>query len=129
MRCLHLSLALSVAAALSGGAALAEEWKLHNGDRVLTPSELSALADGGSLTFHDDGVSRFSAGGAYSYTYGNGGGTAFGNFEVMEDGRVCIRFSNGFDRCDLYVRNGLRLILLTQKGERFPVKVEMGLRP
>lgn len=81
-----------------------------------------ALIDGQTLTFFDDGQSKFSAGGAYSYTYANGGGTAFGAYEVGEDGTVCIAFRNGFGRCDRYVESGGRVVMLTEKGERFPVR-------
>jgi hypothetical protein len=63
----------------------------------------------------------FSAGGAYSYTYASGD-SAFGRFEIGEDGTVCIAFRNGFTRCDRYVENGSRIVMLTQKGERFPLR-------
>lgn len=101
----------------------AEEWSLRPGDMPLASADLEALA-GQTLTFYDDGQSKYSAGGAYSYTYSaeNGGGTAFGTYSIAEDGSICTEFKSGFQRCDLYVRNGTRLILVTQKGERFPVR-------
>ena len=106
-------------------AADAAEWSVRPGDLPLGPEELEALA-GRTLTFYDDGQSRFSAGGAYSYTYSaaNGGGTAFGTYSIAEDGSVCIAYRNGFSRCDLYVRSGERLILIDEKGDRYPVRPE-----
>ncbi len=117
-RILLLTVAVMWAAPLGAG-----EWPLRQGDVPLSSDELDALA-GQTLTFYDDGQSRYSAGGAYSYTYSaaNGGGTAYGTYHVASDGSVCTDFRNGFSRCDLYVRSGGRLILINEKGERYPVR-------
>ncbi len=112
----------------AGGVA-ADEWNLRDSDQVLDTVAMAHIADGSSLTFFDDGVSLFSAGGAYSYTYANNGGTAFGRFRVMDEGVICIDYRNGFGRCDKYVRNAGRLVLLTEDGERYPVKIEAGVSP
>lgn len=106
---------------LAAGPALAQDWALRDGDAALTAAEIEAEIIGRTLVFYDDGQSKFSAGGAYSYTY-DGGGTAFGHFEVGENGVICIDYPNGWSRCDMYVRNGDRLVLLTEKGERFPIR-------
>ncbi|MGR3760819.1 hypothetical protein ACUXV3_11910 [Roseobacteraceae bacterium NS-SX3] len=105
------------------GPATAADWALRTGDEPFSRSELAALS-GQSFTFFDDGESRFGADGAYSYTYSaaNGGGTAWGSYRIAGDGSVCVDFVSGFARCDLYVRNGGRVILITEKGERFPVR-------
>ncbi len=116
---------LLIAAACAATPLGAADWVTRPGDVPLDPDELDALA-GRTLTFYDDGRSKYSAGGAYSYTYSavNGGGTAFGTYSVAEDGSICVQYRNGFDRCDLYVRNNGRLILITEKGERYPVRPE-----
>jgi hypothetical protein len=116
-------------AAMFATAAFAQDWALRDGESPLTALQTQKLMNGLSLTYHDDGESRFSPGGSYSYTYAEQGGTAFGRFWIEDDGRVCIAFRNGFDRCDIYVRSGGRLILLTQQGERYPVKIELGVAP
>ncbi|WP_299048218.1 hypothetical protein [uncultured Tateyamaria sp.] len=100
----------------------ANDWAVRRGDAPLDRGAVTALIEGRTLTFFDDGQSRFSVGGAYSYTYANGGGTAFGRYEVGADGTVCIAFRNGFGRCDRYVENGGRVVMLTEKGERFPIR-------
>ncbi|NOD65330.1 MULTISPECIES: hypothetical protein [unclassified Ruegeria] len=100
--------------------AYAADWPLKSGDIPLTSAELDALA-GQTFTFYDDGQAKFSAGGAYSYTYASGD-SAFGTYSIAEDGSVCIAYRNGFSRCDLYVRSGERLILIDQKGDRYPVR-------
>ncbi|WP_299612929.1 hypothetical protein [uncultured Tateyamaria sp.] len=102
--------------------ASADGWALRETDKVLDRQAVIALLEGRALTFFDDGQSKFSAGGAYSYTYANGGGTAFGAYEVRVDGTVCIAFRNGFGRCDRYVESGGRVVMLTEKGERFPIR-------
>jgi hypothetical protein len=106
---------------LLAGSASAQDWAFRNGDEILDREALDELVSGSALTFYDDGTSRFSAGGAYSYTYA-GGATAFGAFTIADAGQICIRFRNGFGRCDTYVRNAGRLILLTEKAQRFPVR-------
>ncbi|MEO0699923.1 MAG: hypothetical protein AAFY81_09460 [Pseudomonadota bacterium] len=102
--------------------AFAQEWNLRGSDRALPRAEVVALIEGQTLVFFDDGQSKFSTGGAYSYTYANGGGTAYGRYEVGADGTVCIAFRNGFGRCDRYVESAARIVMLTQKGERFPLR-------
>lgn len=111
---------------LASGSVSAAEWSLRDGDIPLTRAEVQAL-EGRVLTFYDDGQSRYSAGGAYSYTYSvqNGGGTAFGTFEVAKDGSVCTEFRNGFHRCDLFVHSNGRLVLINEKGERYPVRPDV----
>jgi len=108
---------------------LAQDWHLSDADIPLGPIGAQALTAGRTLTFPDKGESRFSVGGAYSYTYADRGATRFGMFRIESDGSVCIEFRNGFSRCDLFVRNGGILWMLTEQGERFPIKVHLGLRP
>lgn len=111
-----------ILALLAPTALLAQDWATRTGDDPFGQAEVAAYISGNTLTFFDDGQSKFSVGGAYSYTYANGGGTAFGSYDIAEDGTVCIAFRNGFSRCDRYVRNGNRVVMLTQKGERFPIR-------
>ncbi len=113
----------TIFAIVSAAPAVAGEWLLRPGDVPLNNAELADLA-GQTLTFYDDGKSSYSAGGSYSYTYSaaNGGGTAFGIYRIAPDGSVCTDFRNGLSRCDLYVRSGDRLILIDEKGERYPVR-------
>ena len=111
------------------GGALAAEWNLRDSDIPLTEPQVSALTSGQTLTFYDNGQSKFSVGGAYSYTYANDGGTAFGRFTVKPDGRVCIDFTNGRQRCDLYVKSGGLLMMITERGDRFPIRLHLGVKP
>ncbi|KUJ77493.1 hypothetical protein [Ruegeria profundi] len=111
-----------ILALLSAAPVAAADWPMKPGDTRLSSQELDALA-GQTLTFYDDGQSKFSVGGAYSYTYASGE-SAFGTYSIAEDGSVCIAYRNGFSRCDLYVHSGERLILIDQKGDRYPVRPE-----
>jgi len=107
--------------AFSAGSATAQDWAVRGADRLLTKPEVERLTAGRTLVFYDDGRSKFSVGGAYSYTYAQGG-TAYGYFEIKENGTICISFRNGFARCDRYVEASGRIVMLTSKGERFPVR-------
>ncbi|MDE4132946.1 hypothetical protein PXK00_07480 [Phaeobacter sp. QD34_3] len=121
MRCALVSTALFLLAAAA--VADAPGWALRPSDRPFDPVELAALP-GQSFVFYDDGEARFGSDGAYSYTYSavNGGGTSWGSYHLAPDGSVCIDFVDGFSRCDLYVHSGTRVVLITQKGARFPVR-------
>ncbi len=115
--------ALTLFVLFSAGTAQAADWNLRAGDEPLARDALNGLA-GRTLTFYDDGQSRYSAGGSYSYTYSkeNGGGTAFGTYHIAEDGSICTEFRNGFSRCDLFVHSKGRLVLIDEKGNRYPVR-------
>ena len=112
---------LAVALVLLAAPALAQEWKLRDGDVPLEPGALAERLVGRTVTFYDDGQSYYFPDGRYTYTYA-GGGVAYGYFRLGEGGTVCVEFVNGFSRCDRYVRAGARLVLLTEDGERFPVR-------
>ena len=116
-----LCLALLIAASSAPAQEPAQEWAMRNGDALFSRAKLQERLAGQTLTFYDDGQSRFGPNGGYSYTYGVGG-TAFGVYEIGEDSTVCIAFDNGASRCDLYVMNTARLIVVTEEGQRFPVR-------
>ena len=106
--------------------ASAQDWGLRDTDERFDAEGLDAAVTGRTLTFFDDGQSKFSAGGAYSYTYSivNGGGSQFGTWSAEPGGIICIAYRNGFSRCDMYVRADGRLVVLTEDGGRFPVRRE-----
>lgn len=99
----------------------AEPYAVLEGDTVLTAHEVHAQIDGQTLTYYDEGKSRYSTGGSYSFSYASGA-TAFGVYDVGADGTVCVAFHNGRHRCDRFVRRDGHLVLLTQGGDRFPVR-------
>lgn len=106
--------------------ASAQDWSLRASDERFDIAALEAEVTGRTLTFYDDGQSKFSAGGAYSYTYSasNGGGSQFGTWFAEPEGVICIAYRNGLSRCDMYVRADGRLVVLTEEGGRFPVRPE-----
>ena len=79
----------------------AAEWLTKPGDvPSVTHRSWNGLA-GRTLTFYDDGQSKFSAGGAYSYTYASGE-SAFGTYSIARGWqRLHSQYRNGFGRCDL----------------------------
>lgn len=106
---------------LIAGPVCADPYSILAGDRVLDRRSFADAIEGRTLTYYTGGTSRYSAGGAYSYSYA-GGDTAFGVYRVEADGTVCVAFRNGRARCDRFVQRDGRLILLTEKGDRFPVR-------
>ncbi|WP_299876357.1 hypothetical protein [uncultured Sulfitobacter sp.] len=120
-RSLHLMRAL-FAFLLFTTPAHAETFTLLSGDEALERAEVIAMTANNDVAFFEGGVSRYSVGGAYSYTYANDGGTAYGRFNVAPDGLICIAFRNGRSRCDRFVRSHGRLVMITENGDRFPVR-------
>jgi len=106
---------------LMPGLALADGFALLKDDQLLSRQEVVEMTQGHLVEFFKGGQSRYSAGGAYSYTY-QGGGTAFGQYEIGPDGVICIVFNNGRDRCDRFVRSHGRLVMITQSGDRYPIR-------
>ena len=105
--------------ALLAGSASAQG--VRDSDAVLSDAEMRAEVVGSTHTFFDGGRSFFSLTDSYSYTYPDGG-IAYGRYELRGEGVVCTFFNHGFDRCDTYVRAGERLVLITEDGDRFPIR-------
>lgn len=112
---------LGAAALFVAAGAAAQDWAVRDGDSYLSESDMRAEVVGHRLTFYDNGVSDYGPNGGYSYTY-DGGGTAYGVYSLSENGVVCTAFQNGFDRCDMIVRNRDRLVVITETGDRYPVR-------
>lgn len=108
-------------AALGAGPVMAQDWKMRDGDVLFDQAGLLARLSGQTLVFFDDGKSVYEADGKYNYTYG-GGGIWYGYWKAAADSMVCVTFVTGVERCDRIVENGGRLVVLTEKGERFPVR-------
>ena len=93
---------------------------MRPGDVPLSEADLDTLLSGQPVRFYDGGRSEYGPEDTYAYVYSNED-RAEGHYRVNADGSVCIEFVNGFSRCDLYVRNGARVLLIDQKGDRFPL--------
>ena len=107
---------------LSASAPLrAEDWKMMPGDQLLAQRDLTQRVSGQSLVFYDQGQSDFGLDGSYNYTYGAGGDNR-GRYIVGTDSTICITYDTGASRCDLYVLNRSRLVVVTEDGMRFPVR-------
>ena len=102
-------------------AALAQDG-IRAGDVVPSPRELTDLLEGQVVEFYDGSKSRYGRKGQYSYTYTDDGPEWTGTFTVQEDSQLCVDFDNGSARCDRFVRNGERVILIIDDGTRFPVR-------
>ena len=104
-------------------ALFAQQWEPRTSDELFDQARLDALLRGSTITFFDEGRSKFFEDGRYTYSYANNGGTGYGYFTVMEDTTICIEFVTGSSRCDLYVSDEVgRLIVITAAGDRFPTR-------
>lgn len=111
-----------LAVLLAGPAFAQPAYDLRDDDVRFDIAALTERLSGNTVTFFDDGQSEYYTDGRYTYTYANDGGTAYGYWRIESDTQVCIDYVNGFSRCDLYVTNGDRMILLDERGERYPVR-------
>ena len=121
----HLSAAFRLSAQFSliATACMSQPNGLRDGDTLFDQSGLDSRLRGHTITFFDDGQSRFYEDGRYTYTYAGSGGTGYGYFTVTPDSSVCVEFVNGFSRCDIYVTDDAdRLVVITEAGDRFPVR-------
>jgi hypothetical protein len=100
---------------------LAAGWAMRDGDVTLGKADVIAFLGTNEVRFYDGGQSEYGPYGAYAYIY-DGGDRAEGRYRIEDDGAVCVDFANGWSRCDIYVRNGERILLIDQKGDRFPLK-------
>jgi hypothetical protein len=110
---ISLALAVTASAAFADGAMPSDE--------KFDQTALTELLVGKTITFYDKGQSDFQPDGKYSYTYFEGD-SAYGEFLIGNDSSVCIAFENGFSRCDTYVMNNDRLVMIATDGERYPIK-------
>lgn len=83
---------------------------------------MQSLLSGQVIEFFDGSKSRYDVDGSYGYTYTDDGPVWRGRYETFDDSRVCVDFDNGSARCDLFVQDGQRLVLITADGTRFPVR-------
>lgn len=101
----------------------AQNWAPRETDTLFDQLGLDTRLRGETITFFDDGQSKFFEDGRYTYTYANDGGTGYGYFEIKEDSTICVEFVTGFSRCDMYVVDAAdRLVVITETGDRFPVR-------
>ncbi|MCV2870805.1 hypothetical protein OEZ71_00685 [Defluviimonas sp. WL0050] len=96
-------------------------WEMRDGDEPLGTTDVTAFLMENEVRFYDGGQSEYGPDGAYAYIY-EGGDRAEGHYRIEADGAVCVDFVNGFSRCDLYVRNGQRVLLIDQNGNRYPLR-------
>lgn len=101
----------------------AQDFATRDGDTRFDRDAMVARLSGQDLVFFDNGRSRYYADGRYSYTYdGDPRESAGGYWTVDDAGVVCVSFITGHARCDLYVMNAGRLVLIDAKGNRYPVR-------
>ena len=104
--------------------AAAQDYSVRGNDDVFTPAALADMIHDRDLEYFDGGVSRYNADGSYAWTYAdnNGGAVLTGTHDIQEGGVVCITYDAGPQRCDMFVMSAARLVLLTDDGQRYPLR-------
>ena len=105
----------------AAGSAIAQDG-VRSSDLVLDASELNTLLSGQVIEFFDGSKSTYLESGRYEYTYTDDGPIWAGAYRLEEDSAVCVDFDHGSARCDLIVKDGVRVVLITADGLRFPVR-------
>lgn len=95
---------------------------LRDTDVFIDIPVLKQQLSGHVIEFYDGSKARFAADGTYGYTYTDDGPEWSGTYEIQGDSLVCVAFDNGSSRCDLYVSDGARMVLVTADGTRFPIR-------
>ncbi|NNE81353.1 MAG: hypothetical protein HKN18_13890 [Silicimonas sp.] len=101
--------------------ALAQEG-IRDSDTLLNATEMNDLLAGQLIEFYDGSKSSYSADGTYGYTYTDNGPVWSGQYSLFDESRVCVDFDNGSRRCDHFVQDGARVVLVTEDGLRFPIR-------
>ena len=94
----------------------------RSSDVILDHAGMKALLSGKTVTFFDGSKSTYSSDGTYGYTYTDDGPVWRGQYTLDDNSRVCVVFDNEETRCDMFVMDGDRAILITRDGTRFPVR-------
>lgn len=103
----------------------AQDFAVRASDTVPTKVDLSETILDRELEYFDGGISRYAADGTYSWTYTqeNGGATLPGVHDIQQGGVVCVTYDDrGQARCDMFVFSNDRLTLLTEDGQRYPIR-------
>lgn len=95
---------------------------MRDTDRTFGAADLSAALSGQTLEFFDGSLARYASDLGYEYRYRPEEAPFVGAWETNDASEVCVTFENGFSRCDVIVRAGERLVLITEDGLRFPVR-------
>ena len=93
---------------------------VRNSDVRLNRAGMDTLLTGKVVTFFDGSKSSYAPDGSYGYTYTDDGPVWRGVYTLGDDSRVCVAFENGSSRCDMFVMDGDRAVLITDEGTRFP---------
>ncbi|MGB3313357.1 MAG: hypothetical protein WBB85_03005 [Albidovulum sp.] len=101
---------------------------LRPSDSQLDATGLSEALTGQVIEFYDGSKSYYYPDGTYIYTYVDGGEEWDGTYELAGAGSVCVRMTVGGSRCDTYVMDGDRLVLVIADGTRFPVRARTALQ-
>jgi hypothetical protein len=107
----------------------AQDWNLRSMNLPLNET-FGVRPDANTLaTDNENSLSQSSDQVEYKYAYENSDDASFGIFRLGKSGRVCVNLRDGRDTCDLYLHSKGMMVTLAERGGRFPIQVQLDLRP
>jgi hypothetical protein len=92
--------------------------------RGATEEEIAAAFIGKTAEFSDGGVAQYSADGSYTFTFSDfwNNDRSTGRYSIRPS-TICVKFDNGFSRCDtIYIDNG-EFTLVTKDDKSFTLRM------
>ena len=122
MRYLIASVIIAVSGCLASGS-IAEgiKWNFADGDQRVTGEFVKNLVLGKKLRYDKAGTEHYNSDGSYMFTYQKEKWIPKG-YEFFEDGMRCLDYRNGL-RCDMYVVNSKKLVMINSQGYRYVAKI------
>jgi hypothetical protein len=91
-------------------------------DQRISGDQLKALVHGKTVHYPDGGRETYAADGSYLYVEPNGTRWPAPKVTYAPDGRRCMTYPER-TRCDLFVVNDRRLVVINWRGTRSPVRI------
>lgn len=86
---------------------------------LVSGSKLKQLLNGKTTRFQSGSRAIYNADGTYRFR--GGGNNSRGQWSVTGS-KVCVTFTNGFRRCDQYLKDGDSYVLRDANGNEYPVR-------
>lgn len=109
--------------ALVLGSPVMAEMVPRDTDVLLSKAELAQMLTGQELEYFTGGFATYDAEMRHTYRYEAQGERVAGDYTLTDQSTVCVTFDNGWERCDLMVKAGERLVTIVENGERYPVRM------
>ena len=122
LRNICIPLCAVVVMTLTFTTANAFDWNIKNGDQRVTGKQVKSMVFGKIVKFKDGSKEHYKANGTYVFQ-DNSKTYPPVDYKFFKDGKRCMYFDGGGRRCDMYVMNNGKLVLINAQGKRYPTTV------